>query len=89
MTRAEYYGLEEMAKDFLQMHGINVPRDSTWDDEIPQHIIDEDNKRQQLIAQSQQNNSNFSIPICQFCNSEYDPFSSHSCNNQYQFSGGM
>lgn len=39
MTRDEYYGLSIMATDLLQMHGIEIPRENDWDDEVSQEIL--------------------------------------------------
>ncbi len=100
MTRDEYYGLSAMAVDLLQTHGIECPRDDSWDEEVPQEVIDadearyEEDRRRDQEAQRlarleyEKNCSDFHIPTCPICKIQYDPFSQHSCSDRSYEQGG-
>lgn len=91
ITKREYYGLDSFANDVLAMHSLTVPVDSSWDDIVPQSVIDEDNKKRAEALKLEQERERkfklayekdckeFSIPTCPICHIQYDPFSQHSC----------
>jgi hypothetical protein len=100
MTRDEYYGLSNMASDLLHTHGVEIERDPSWDEEVPQEVIDADNLRDEEIRRANQeaeriarleyekNCDNFHIPTCPICREQYDPFSQHRCSDRSYDQGG-
>lgn len=100
MTRDEYYGLSSMAVDLLHTHGIETERDPSWDEEVPQEVIDADNLRDEEIRlanqeaeriarlEDEKNCRDFHIPTCPICREQYDPFGQHTCRDRSYDQGG-
>lgn len=101
MKRREYYGLDQMKMDLHFMHGVILEEDETWDEEVPQSVIDADiaqyekdqEERRRADAEYrlkyEEECKDANLPYCRHCHTYYDPFSQHHCEERSWNSGGI